>query len=484
MDLGGFSYDLGLGIADSTTRAVPTDPMRDYVSAIGGLGLGYDDAWDRDDRLRGSLRWHGLREYEAMYNTPAAGSSINALRAAVLSGGIGLLPAIRPTGSATRGGQQGGTGADAEKASRIAESNRRTLNAWETPLDLVLWEMLEALYLGHVLAEVGADRVSGGPDAGMLAITSLRTLPRGNYRFLVDRAGRVARIGARAIEGEWAEFEPDGFAWLTWDPHRGDPRGRSCFRMAHYHWRMLMDLWPEIYKGWKQFGVPMMYGTTAPGARMQPDTNRDGTPAAAGRPVTPEYVMARRMIEMVNGSRIAGPAGSSISILESAKDSSVAASGVTILEGQIVRSVLLQIRATVEAQHGSKADSQTGQDILGTLVRFVRKWLERFVRSLLIRQNTWNYGPDDARRLTPLVNLGEHEHQDFAAEVGAVAALLQSGFFQADQLSAIDEKFGFQQRQAGGLRIGPSGPIPNDPPPAPGPAALPAPASPPAKEAA
>lgn len=475
-DLGVFGFDIGVGIADSTVRPLAADPRERYVASgpVTGALFG-EDGWryGGDEILRSPYGWHGVRDYQRMYHTPAVGSSFNALRAGVLSGGIGLLPAIKPVVGLGNPGQQNGTGLEAELSVEIADSNRRMLDAWETPADLVAWEMMEAMYLGHVMAEIGAERVLGGPDKGKLGITELRTLPRWKYEFLVDDAGKVARIGASTINDGWQEFETDHFAWLTWDPYRGDPRGRSCFRLAHYHWKMLMDLWPEVYKGWKQFGVPMTYGTTAPGAVPQTETNRDGTPKAGGKPVSAEHAMTLAMMQMYNGSRIAGPNGSDIKVIESTKDSSVVSGAVTILESQIIRSILLQMRATTEAQHGSKADSETGQDIMGTLIRFVRKWLERFFRMVLMRQNAWNYKADVARRLTPLVTLGDHEHQDFAANAAGVGVLYQAAYFTKSQLPYVDTFLGLPQRQLDDERIGPNGIVPDTPPE---PTAPPAPA--------
>ena len=276
----------------------------------------------------------------------------------------------------------------------------------------------------------------------------------------MDDGGRVGRIAARTRDG-WKEFEPGHFAWITWDGLHGDPRGRSLFRMAHFHWRMLMDLWPEVFKGWKQFGVPILYGTTAPGEGMVSPVDANGAEIAGKKPVTPEFALAMRLHALRNGAVVAGKNGSDVKVVESSKDSSVVSGAVSILEGQIIRAILLQLRATMEAQHGSKADSQTGQDVMGTLVRFVRKWLERFLRSVLMRQNALNYGDDIARRLTPLVDLGGAEHQDFAANAAGVGLLYQAGYFTDDMLPEADTLLGFSPRQRGAQRVGPNGPIPD-----------------------
>lgn len=468
----GLGYDLSsaLDIAAGAPAGMPTiveraDPTKEYVAAAGLVEM------DRgflgiEGGFGGPFAWHGVAEYERMYHTPAVGSSFNALRAGVLANGVNLLPAIKPKTGSPRPGQQDGTGIDADIAAQLCESNKRLLDMWETPVDEVLWEMMEDMYLGHVMAEIVSSDIAGGPDKGLLGIRQVKPKPRSTYQFRVDRGFNV--LGLRVLcydpgnaSAEMKLFEGDAlkhFTWSTWDSYRGDPRGRSCFRMAHYHWRLLMDLWPEVWKGWQQFGVPMLSGTTAPDARMVAVTGKDGKPVA-GSGVTAEYAMAMNGQRMRNGSVTAGPNGSEWKVLESTKDSSVAATGIAVLEGQIKSAILLQTRATTEAKHGSKADSETGQDIMGTIVRFVRKTRERWLRRLLIRQNEWNYGPDIARRLTPLVDLGGTEHQDFAANSAGVATLFQSSYFTEEQLAETDTFLGFNPRRPGDKRVGPNGVI-------------------------
>lgn len=464
------TLDVSIGTPNGEPIPVVADPRREYVSSnqIFDVDRGFLAI---EDRFGGPLAWHGVAEYERMYHTPAVGSSFNALRAAVLSNGINLLPAVKPQSERAKSGQIGGTDLEADMAAEICESNARTINAWETPADLVIWEHMEDMFLGHVLSEIVADDIVGGPDDGLLAIKAVKPKPRNSYRFRVDRAMNVLSIGALSFDDatgstSWQQFDADKFAWSTWDSHRGDPRGRSCFRMAHYHWRLLMDLWPEVWKGWRQFGVPMLWGNTAPGAKMVDRVGKDGKPLA-GAGVTAEFAMAMKLQSMRAGDAAAGPFDSSVKVIESTKDASVASGGIDILEGQIIRSILLQLRATTEAQHGSKADSQTGQDIMGTLVRFVRKGRERFLRQLLMRQNTWNYGDDIARRLTPLVDLGGTEHMDFPANSAGVATLFQSSYFTDSQLPYVDTFLGMPQRQAGEMRVGPNGTMPDGPAPDP-----------------
>jgi hypothetical protein len=476
------TLDIGITVANGGSMPVEVklDPREEYVLAAGLIDPD-ENAYDMvEGGYGGAFAWHGVDEYYRMYHTPAVGSAFNALRTGVLSNSVNLLPAIKPRLAPALPGQTKGTQLEEDMAAEICESNRRLLDAWTTPVDMVLWEMMEDMFLGHVMAEIVAEDVDGGPDDGLLAIKAIKPKPRSTYQFRVDRAFNV--IGVRALSfkdkwrdpdlkiedvngrpvGDYAEmklYEGEAlkhFTWSTWDSYRGDPRGRSCFRMAHYHWKMLQRLWPEVWKGWEQFGVPWLYCTTAPGAKMVPTVGKDGKPLS-GPSVTAEYAMAMNGQRMRNGRVAAGPYDSKMTILESQKDASVASSGISILEGQITKSILLQIRATTEAKHGSKADSEVGQDIKGTLERFVRKTRERWLRSVLIRQNEWNYGIAVAKRLTPLVDLGGTEHQDFAANASGVATLFQSAYFTKSQLPYVDTFLGLPQRQPGDDRVGPQG---------------------------
>lgn len=473
--------DIGLGTPDGEPAPATVDPRKEYVVAADQLfpDRGYGQI---EERFGGPLAWHGVAEYERMYNTPVVGSSLNALRAAVLANDLNLLPAIKPKLGVAVPGQKDGTNLEADMAAEIADSNKRLLDAWETPAPMVLWEFMESDWLGHVLGEVVSSDVVGGPDDGLLAITEVNAKDRRTYRFRVNRRNKVIGIRALALADqpdvevldsrgnsingntEMRLFDPEHFVWMTNDPHRGDPRGRSCLRMAHYHWQLLMELWPLVWEGWKQFGIPVKYGTCAPNAqKMVPLTDKSGKPLP-GPGVTSEYAMAMQIAGMNAGKSAAGPYDSDVKVIESTKDSSVAAGGITLLEGQIIRAILLQMRATMEAKHGSKADSETGQDIMGTLVRYKRKQCERFIRKLLIKQNVRNYGAGIAMRLTPLVDLGGTEHQDFAANSSGVATLFQSSYFTDSQLPYVDTFLGLPQRQPGDQRVGPQGISPDVPP--------------------
>ena len=109
--------------------------------------------------------------------------------------------------------------------------------------------------------------------------------------------------------------------------------------------------------------------------------------------------------------------------------------------------VLHQTRATMEARHGSKADSETGQDILGTVIRQAKRAVCTMLRRDILKPLvSYNYGPDASRMLTPMISLGSVEQQDWSAYATAVAALAKSGYIAPDQYAALDERLGLPPR--------------------------------------
>ena len=100
----------------------------------------------------------------------------------------------------------------------------------------------------------------------------------------------------------------------------------------------------------------------------------------------------------------------------------------------------------MESQHGSKADSETAQDVFGLLVRYgkqaVQSMIDRDLVRLLVERN---FGRE-ALRLAPCSSLNKTEHQDFAANATAVSALYKDGYLVPSQLKDTDAMLGLTIR--------------------------------------
>lgn len=107
---------------------------------------------------------------------------------------------------------------------------------------------------------------------------------------------------------------------------------------------------------------------------------------------------------------------------------------IALSEAQMVRAILLQVRATMESKHGSRADSETGQDVKvpcsGSSAPGSASPPARLPLALAA-----NHGREYADRFTPHVGLGRIEPQDFVAFATAISVLYQAGYFTEEQPS-------------------------------------------------
>lgn len=437
-----------LDLVDATNDPGPAPalPEKEYVGVFGGRTLISEVPFGDFGHLFRRQPLHVLR---VMQLVPIISSSLNAIKAGTLSGGFVVTPAVRDKAPKE-------DDADAAEAQRAVEECLASAFRMEQPLEVSAWELMDGMAEGHKLAEVVYEAIESGPYAGSYGLKAIKAKPRWSYRFAVDKAMNVVGVDCYTVDGEWARLDPDKFAWLTWDGKDGDPRGHSALDGVYHAFTMLMSLWPEFLKGNKKFGTPSKFGTTSPmSARMVPPRDKNGQEIVGGKPVPAEYGMARSLDAMENGASIAGPPGADVKILESQRDGVGMNNAIAICEAQVARSLLLQVRATMESKHGSKADSETGQDVLGTLLRYVRTLVCQPIRCVFHHLLEVNHGEEYADRFTPHVGLGRIEPQDFVAFATAIAVLFQSGYFTEDQIPEMDALMNLPQRRAGQPRVGP-----------------------------
>lgn len=393
--------------------------------------------------------------YRAILRDPTAKPAFGTLKAGVLSGGIRLTPAIKPDPEDTA------PDPEAELAKEISDFCQRCFDRMdENPL-IFLDEMLDALVFRHKVAEVVMEQSTGGPDAGRYVLDKLPRKPRWSYRFRVDSKNKVGYLRC-LVDGEgeeagrlvWRDIPRWKFAIASWACEDGDPRGNSILDAAAEAWKFKRNLLPNWWKGLKQFGSPSLFGTTHEGAEDIPQKDELGNPKP---PLNPQKAMKAGLEGFFrSGSVIVGPFGSNIKVIESNKDGSTNEKAIERCDRDITRAILFQTRATGEARFGSKADSQTGQDILDVYVAFIRLWacclLDAQVLYPVVEAN---WGEAIAERLTPNVSLGRISLADFAKVCSAVATLHQSQYFTEGQLPEVDVILDLPVRQAGDSRVGP-----------------------------
>lgn len=420
-------------MTDLAAQPKKLDPTREYVA--GGLGAWSTPrvlGWAFDD-LTAEL---GDDVYARMTRDAQVGANLNLYTAAVLEDGASLSSAVVDK---TADGYQ--------QAADLVAFAERMLDDMETALDDSLWNLLrEALACGSKVAEevYALDRTYTGKTQQVLR--ALKPKPRHATAYVVDAFNTVLGLRGRTIEkpgGLSYELLPrDKFAIFCFRPVDNDPRGTSLLRTAYNPYDLKMRTWPAYYRYLVQFGSPSVWGTTAEHAADEENPDDPETT------ITAVEALLKRLLEFQNGTALALPFGAKLELLASSGDGAAFLNAFGLYDRQITTAVLGQTRATMEAEHGSKADASQGADILATFIRQTRKALARMLRRDVLRDLIRaNFG-DNAVPLTPRVSFGETEQLNVAPLMTGVANLMRVDYLDPSQLPDLDIQLGLAARTA------------------------------------
>jgi hypothetical protein len=425
----------------ATIRPERTDLQREYVA-------GSDDYWlsafrqavralpHYVDTLEAEL---GDDSYQRMLNDPQVESSVDLLKAAILEDSISLNPAQ------TEDGDEAGAAQAAEMLAFV----RRTIDNLTTPLEDVLWDMLDALAYGARIAELVYTMPPTGDDAGRYVLTAIKPKPREVLAFVVDvylnvigflanRPGQARRLIGVHLNDEQRRslLSPDKFAVLTWRPRNSDPRGRTVLRAAYNAWWIKTQALPEFLKLLVQFATPSVYGTTSPDAVGNPETGE-----------SPEDLLLKALINIQNGSAAALPPDTVLGTIEAGKGGAEAFDIIIeLLNREITKGILGQTRATMEAKNGSKADSETGKELFDTLVRAGQRTVARMLqRDVVDRLIALNFG-NNLVPLAPVITVGVESDAERSDAWSAAASLERSGYLDPSQYQQLDALLGLAPR--------------------------------------
>lgn len=428
-------------LAEPTQTVIPNpaEPKREYVAgsahwlayrgAVRALPHAVDD-------LEAEL---GDDLYTRMQRDPRVAGDVGLLVAAILDDSITITPATTPEGD------EGAAVAAADATAFVA----RCLYNLQIPIEDVLRDLVDdGLTFGCKVAEqVYAD--GQGEDQGRLVLKALKPKPRKSTAFVVDAAlnvlGLLAATPGRPLSTT-SYIAPDGqappnllprskFAVLTYAPKDSDPRGTTLLRAAYNWWWIKTQLLPELLKFGAQFGTPSIVGTTQENA-----TPRD--PAKS-----PEEELLEQLLLFQGGTALALASGSDAKILESmrAGGESFFERVVALCDQQISTAIYGATRATQEAEHGSRADSETAKGLFDSIVSAgrwaVAAMLQRDVVAPLLAYNdaSWAQYP-------PVVSVGGVEAEDRTPAWNAAAALERSGYIDPSQYQALDAELGLPVR--------------------------------------
>jgi hypothetical protein len=426
---------------DGRDRTLRADPKREYVAAGGGAIWHRQGirtlSWDIDDLT------HELGDdiYVPMMFDAQITACVNIIKTAILADGLQLVNALKNTED---------DGYDQSK--EYIDFCGRVLDDMEIPLDEVLWNLMDALCLGNKVAEQVYELDTTYTGRQQLVLRALKVKPRTSTAFVVDDKLNVLGLTARRSDqpaivtldaDERREILPrQKFLIMTNRPKDSDPRGTSILRAAYSPWWLKMQLWAEYLKYLTQFASPSIVGETAENAMNVED------PTDPNKEISPEQAMLNHLLTFRNGTAIAIPYSAKVSLIFSQGDGQAFLSAFALFDQQIGKAIVHQSLATEEGEHQARAAAQVHQDVLGDIIRqmkVAKAW--RFRRDVLAPLVRYNYG-DKAVALTPKVNLGDVEKQDFSAAANAIAQLTTAGFLQPSQFPEIDRMLGMPERGA------------------------------------
>lgn len=455
-------------------RKTRADLQREYVA---GTGAGYASFLHTLPRYIEDIdRDFGDDIVGRMRLDPQYASCIVLLKLAILARGLDILPAVTkpvppsPPAKDEKGQSDPGAQADFERAqtayaaaaaehdraAEMAEFCKRQINGLTTPFVAhTLFNLLDCIDHGNKVAEVIYTYPETGPDKGRLGLKAVKVKPRRSIAFVVnafmDVVGLLAAVPGQAVATTYMPGLGNNllprrkFLILTNRPKDEDPRGTNSGRPAYHGWWFKQQAWGDWLRTLATFAGGNVIIKTPPGAEPSPVLDDEGN--ETGTYATPEQVAVTAGEAMRNGSVIGLPGECEVQIERPEGDVGEAfQAAIDVADRQITQGILLQTRATKEAKNGSKADSETGQDILGILVAHEKTGVEQALRTdLLMPLIEYNWGPEFLY-LTPRPTLGETSEEDLAALMTAVAALNRTGYFDPEQYPELDARMNMPVR--------------------------------------
>jgi hypothetical protein len=389
----------------------------------------------------------GADVYERMLVDPQVSACVTVFKASILETGLSMTSAVR---------DKNADGYDLAKT--ICDEAIDMLEDLSTPLDDVLWDLLDCLPFGYKIAEqIYRVEQAATSDRRIYRLESLKVKPRDSVQFVVDAYDNLVGIFA-LIPGQFMYpgaqmFVPDPeaspfvispkkFAIASFRPKNADIRGQSLIRPAYNPWWRKQQILPEYLKYLAQFAGPSIWGTPPETARPQPSASDPNVL------ITPEEVLYHALLAFRNGTAAAFPYGTSIKEMAMQGEGQAFLRGLAQCDQQITKAVLTQELATEQsAKSQTRAAAQVHQDVLDTLIRQGKRHMTGMIRRQILRNwVTWNWGEQFAR-LAPRAQLGETEVRDRTGMWAAAAQLANAKYLHETQLQPLDQMLDLPVRE-------------------------------------
>lgn len=393
-------------------RAIRMDPTAEYIA--GGVGffrtIGLAALPTSIDHF---TRKYGWRGYDAMREHPAVSSSLRTLQLGAMGGDLLFTPTdpVKP-------GEKG-MNRDQRRSKDAVDFLQRMVNRTRG-FRSSCHELLAAIHRGNKLAEMTAREETVGPDAGRLVLKSLHVKHEDTFQYAVDDAWDVVGILFRDRDGFLRRADVDKFVRVAFMPENNDPRGTTVLRAAWYAWNILIRIYPQWHKYLSQFAVPSLIGETSPNDKADRIVN--------GVKLNPNQYFKLILELFQNGSVLVVPNGAKVTPLQISGEGLAFLNAFEYLTREIIHAILLQTRATKEAENGSKKDSEVAQDVMDLLITYIREMVATALREqCFYTYLALNFGQAFADRYNPYVYFGGGPAPDKIEKWKAAAPLINGG---------------------------------------------------------
>jgi len=472
--------NLGPQDGDPTRQPPPDLPPPDqkidfskqYIAGPGYAGPTFIDSyWALPANIDDAEEQYGTDLYTRMMHDPDISGVINVLKALILEEGVTILPKFtKPDDYSLRSPTEGNQTVlpgdptredqieqysqemvDWQKSQELSDFGNRLVDRLarlDVPLTAGLWDMLESMTHGHKVGEFEFVTCQDGPDKGKTVWGSFMPKPRGAYTFVVDSVNRLygitgivpgrAAFVRQGLLGEVANlpsFVPmSKLMFLPFRMRDRDPRGTSILRGAYLPWKKEQIIHPEEVRFMGQAAgakITATVGATASGGQL-PGGSYEADPKA--------YLL-KLLQYQVNGGVVVVDEGSDVDYNQ---PQSTGESFDRFFERQLrakTRAILGSIRSFVEAQYGSKADSQQADDLLVRYIRAVRVALCAAVQRAIYNVLLMNFPAEDVDKYCPEVSMNRAQIEDFSKNSDAASKLVQSGVVTKPMRREICEKY-------------------------------------------
>ena len=429
-------------------RAATADARLDYLAGGGGVFplAGQTILAKPGDDLSRDL---GQQIYETMLYDPTVWSAMLLLWTMVLGGELQLVPAFKeePGEASDPNSEQGQKIARAKYWADFCEQN---LDRIDRPFKQVLWDLgVFGFTYGTKIAEKVCEPGEGDYD-GMLVLKAIKVKPNSAWNYVVDPYGDIVAVRGLIYGGGLADLPPEKFVIFTWMSRDRDPRGRSGLRSAYNGWNLKINGWPKYYTYIDLFANPIPVGITAENATDEPA--RDDSGNVISGTFTPTQALSWALSRIGNGRCLAVRAGTQIIIVQAQGDGEAFDNYFDRCDREILKGMLTSPRGTMEAEHGSKADSETASGNIQGVAQYGREMISTLVRDQLCH---WlielNAGKDEADEYCPEVDMGQVGQNDIAQAGTGLAALGYA--VDQTQWPALDARYGLKVRNIQDLAI-------------------------------